>query len=194
MNAPESLPISLLRQWAYCPRIPFFRESLGIAPTMPKWVVQGTQFDDLQHVMSRDRRFAGIAVGAYRPQRRVSLRDAIRGLHGVADMVLLGPRDFFICDYKLHAARIERGTRLQLAGYAILAQSHYGLPCAGLIVLTGKPVRILRAEWNAELQGELDRAIAALFESVSGGSMPASDAPPSKCGICEYLNYCNDRE
>lgn len=182
-----------MRQWAYCPRIPFFREALGIQPAMPAWTGQGEHFDQLQHALSRDRRFRGLDAAAMQRCRRVQLRDSKLRMHGIADLILVGPQRLLVCDYKLTAHKVERGARLQLGAYALLAEHKYGVPCAGLVVLTGKPVHVLLAQWSDTLRDEVQAAIAQVHAQLAAGILPASPAGPAQCGICEYLNYCNDR-
>lgn len=184
----------MLRQWAYCPRIPFFREALGIVPRTPKWVAHGIEFDAVQFVLSRDRRFRELGIERYRALRRVTLGDKGVGVHGIADLILLGPDRLYVCDYKLYATRVERGTRLQLAAYALLAEQKYEVHCAGLLVITGKPMRTLACKWDDTIRAQTREAIEQVQRMLLEGVLPASDAGPAKCGICEFLNYCNDRE
>lgn len=188
-----SLPASMLRQWAYCPRIPFFRETLGINPAMPGWTKQGVDFDALQHVLSRDRRFRRLHTGGYKHSRKVHLRDPSLQLHGIADLLLIGTDQLYVCDFKLDAERVTRGTRLQLAAYAVMAEKQYTLPCSGLVVITDKPMRLLLAPWNEQTRHELIDTLDTVKRQLGTGLMPDSGAGPEKCGICEYLNYCNDR-
>jgi CRISPR-associated exonuclease Cas4 len=194
MRSEDSLPASMLRQWAYCPRIPFFREVLGIFPATPGWVEQGIQSDILQTVLSRDRRFRTLSAQGLKRLRRVPLYSARLGLHGIADLILRGEDRFIVCDFKLYADRIERGTRLQLGAYAIMAEEAWSIPCCGIAVLTGKPVRAILAEWSDGIRAETEAATAALWQALASGYLPPSNAGPAKCGICEYLNHCNDRD
>lgn len=194
MNGQDSLPASLLRQWAYCPRIPFFREVLGLFPTTPKWVAQGVDYDSVQFLLSRDRRFRNLGIEGFRVLRRVSLSDRTRQIHGIADLILLGRDSLYVCEFKLRAVRFERGMRLQLGAYALMAEQRYGVGCVKLLIITGKPMRILAEAWDDKVRQEIERAVRQVHESFAAGLLPRSDAGPAKCGICEYINYCNDRE
>lgn len=192
--AQESLPASLLRQWAYCPRIPWIREVLGARGVPGPWVEQGLEYDRIQHHLQRDRRLQSLGFDDLRPHRRVPLRSESLGLHGVADLLLIGRDRFVVADYKLEARSMPRGTRIQLAAYAVIAQEQLGKPCIALMVLSGKPVRAILQPWTPELQREVIEAIRALRETLASVSMPPSDAQASKCTVCEHLNLCNDRE
>lgn len=190
----ESIPASLLRQWAYCPRIPFIREVLGHRPAMPAWVARGEDFDAIQHALSRDRRFRELGAFGWQRLRRVELRSEEIGIHGTADLILRGPDRFLVCDFKLEATRIERGARLQLGAYALMAERQWGVRCHGLAVLTRKPVRALLAPFDDLARESVRHAIERLRATLEQGALPPSDAGPAKCGICEHLNHCNDRE
>lgn len=194
MSSRPFLPASMLRQSAYCPRIPFYREALGISPAMPGWVGQGVRFDACQTILSRDRRFRSLLANGFKRLRRVSLSSTTLGLHGIADLILRGPESFIVCDFKLSANRMDRGSRLQLGAYAIMAEEAWGFPCSAVAVLTGKPMRAIIAAWTEELREETRLASEALHSTIESGFLPPSDAGPAKCGICEYLNYCNDRD
>lgn len=190
----ESVPVSLLRQWAFCPRIPFIREVLGQHNTPPRWVGQGLDFDLLQQQLARDRRFRSFRLESYRPLRNVALSNPSLGLHGYADLVLLGDVDLIIGDYKLEAGPVRRGTRLQLAAYGLLAESEFRRPARGLMVISGKPMRVQWLDMNDALRSETLAAVDALAQVLNHPHMPASDAGPAKCSVCEHLNLCNDRE
>lgn len=190
----ESLPASLLRQWAYCPRIPFIREVMGAAGVAPSWVSQGMDYDAIQHALSRDRRLVGMGLADYRRHRRLSLRSERLGIHGIADLVFEGERDVIVADYKLDGARFSRGSRLQLGAYALMAAEHFGLPPVAVLLLRGKPVQATVEGFDDAAGRQVIAAIAALRHVLEVGRMPASDAGPGKCGICEHLNFCNDRE
>ncbi len=190
----DLLPASLLRQWAYCPRIPFFRGVLGFTPAMPPWVERGTNFDALQQVLTSDRRFRILNAERWQRVRRVYLASPALGIHGIADLILRGPECFIVCDYKLDARRMERGTRLQLGAYALMAQETWDLPCRSLAVLTARPLRALIVDWNDTIAAEVRAAIEALRQIMERGVLPPSDAGVGKCGICEHLNHCNDRD
>lgn len=190
----DSLQASLLRQWAYCPRIPFIREVLGHRPAMPGWVARGQEFDAIQHVLSRDRRFRNLGAEHWQRMRRIDLRSEELGIHGTADLILRGTDGFLVCDFKLEAARIGRGARLQLGAYALMAEEHWSIPCEALVVLTQKPVRALVANFDDDARRAVHQAISEVRAILDLGTLPPSDAGPSKCGICEHLNHCNDRE
>lgn len=190
----ETLPVSLLRQWAYCPRIPFIREILGSSGKPAHWVQQGVRFDEVEHLLQRDRRLKRLGLESYRRHRRIALRSESLGVHGIPDLMLVGHSDIVVADYKLDGGPIRRGTRLQLGAYGLLATEHFGLPIAGLLVIFGKPVRASAIPYTPILVDEVHSAIAKLRHVLAAGRLPTSDAGPEKCGICEHLNFCNDRE
>lgn len=189
----ESLPASLLRQWAYCPRIPFIREVQGAKGAAPAWVSQGMDYDAIQHMLSRDRRLIGIGLEHYRRHRRVQMHSESLGIHGIADLVFVGDKDVVVADYKL-TGRLGRGARLQLGAYAIMASEKLALPARELLLLHGKPVRATILPFDDTLKREVVSAVDSLRRTLEAGRMPSSDAGPAKCGICEHLNFCNDRE
>lgn len=161
---------------------------------MPPWVDRGTNFDALQHILTADRRFRMLSAEHWKRLRRVPLASARLGIQGVADLILRGPEQFIVCDYKLDARRIERGTRLQLGAYALMAEQAWGISCHALAVLTARPIRALVIPWTKEIASEVGTAVEALRSSIEKGTLPSSDAGFAKCGICEYLNHCNDRD
>jgi CRISPR-associated protein Cas4 len=161
---------------------------------MPPWVQRGEVFDDVQHVLSRDRRFGRLAAANWRRERRVGLQSETLRLHGVADLVLRGPICFIVCDFKLGAAQMERGARLQLGAYALMAEEMWGQQCAGITVLTGRPVRALFSKWGEQERAATRAAIKELHAVMTATVLPHSPAGLAKCGICEHLNHCNDRD
>jgi CRISPR-associated exonuclease Cas4 len=83
-----SLPISLIRQYCFCPRIPYFQELLKLNPKRPQWVKQGEELHQKQQ-----------KVFKHRTLKRFNLEHAIQtfdefvtsdsfALHGVVDSFL----------------------------------------------------------------------------------------------------------
>jgi CRISPR-associated exonuclease Cas4 len=50
-----SLPISLIRQYCFCPRIPYFQELLKLNPKRPQWVKQGEKLHQQQQKVFKHR-------------------------------------------------------------------------------------------------------------------------------------------
>lgn len=191
-----SLPVSLLRQWAYCPRIVFFREAMRIAASEPFHVMQGIEAHRRYAMLERRRGLSRFGLEGFRKAFSVPMKSERLGIHGIVDGILVGEESIHVIEFKPDSRHVPAGHLFQTMGYGMLAEEHYAMPLAGLHILhgekghtvsvTGERLEVLR--WKT-----LD-AISHARKIVGEAFMPTSPAADSKCAQCEYLNFCGDRD
>ncbi len=127
MDMPSSsLPVSLLRQYTFCPRIPWFMETLGLNPPRPPWVRQGIDHHQRERMLQRRRRLSRYGLDEARLVEEPQLRAPELGLHGRPDALLETEDAAYPLEFKLGDSRPANGHLLQIAAYALLAESSLG--------------------------------------------------------------------
>src|SRR3989344_8100597 len=105
---PYSLPVHLLRQHVFCPRIPYFIEGLGITPEAPLWVQQGQDYHARQEQLSRDRTLKRFGLEHATRQFRVHLSSTRLGTHGIADALLETATEVYPVEFKTELSEVGR--------------------------------------------------------------------------------------
>lgn len=190
---PYSLPAHLLRQHAFCPRIPYFIEGLGISPETPLWVQQGQDYHARQERLTRDRTLKRFGLDKATRQFRVRLSSARLGLHGIADAVLETETEIFPVEFKTEFSEAGRGQVLQLTAYGLMAEEMQGKRFVAGFLLYGQKGKTRKVERTDALTGDVVRVLEAVRQNLAAARMPESSAATPQCGQCEYFNYCNDR-
>ena len=190
---PYSLPAHLLRQHAFCPRIPYFIEGLGISPETPLWVQQGQDYHARQERLTHDRTLKRFGLDKAARQFRVRLSSARLGLHGIADAVLETENEVYPVEFKTEFSEAGRGQILQLTAYGLMAEEMKGKRFVAGYLLYGQKGNTRKVERSNALTGDLNHALEVVRANLAAARMPESSAAAPQCGQCEYFNYCNDR-
>lgn len=189
----SSLPCSLLRQFLFCPRIPYYVEVLGIRPHQPLWVRQGVDWHKRQELLSRNRTLTRYGLLSARKVFQCHLESETMGIHGIADLVLLTDKEVIPVEFKQGAGPLNKGGHVQLTAYGMLAEEHYGRPFLRSFVLSGEKAQAESFPDTPERRQTLQHTIAGLRTVLDSPLLPDSSASHPKCGQCEYLAHCNDR-
>lgn len=190
----RSIPISLIRQHAYCPRIPFFSEVMNLHPPTPLWVDQGQAFHDREAELMRRRVIAKFGMTNAKLMSRCELRNREHNVHGVADLVLMNENQISIVEFKLTEHSIHRGAIWQIYFYMRSAAEMFGRKvCKGFLVF-GQRGRTKEIKITDAIERDALNALRELRQMLDRAVMPDSSAGPRQCGQCEYIQRCNDRD
>ena len=192
MMLPESVPVSLIRQYLFCPRIPWHMRA-GTPVASPLWVRQGVEHHQRQRRLTRPRKLKRLGLEDAERRFEVALESERLGLHGVVDLVLSTPGEVVPVEFKIQDAPPTRAIRLQLLAYGLLAEEAYNLPFERGLVIAGTRSRTYPVPGTDSLKEELFRYLASLRRDQASPVLPPSDAQENKCTQCEYLASCNDR-
>ena len=189
-----SLPISLIRQYCFCPRIPFFNEVLGVNPGDRLWQRQGVAYHERQRMLNRRRSLKRYGLQEGKMHHDVWLASNTLGCHGICDAIV--ETDVEVCpvEFKLNAVRPNRGELLQLAAYGIAAEERFGKPCNSMFLLCGQRGKVRHYVLDTNIRDSARKTIDNILKSFEISLLPESPATTAKCSQCEYLNFCGDRE
>lgn len=196
--AESTLEVTDLKQWAYCPRIVYYRYCLPDVRPVTRLMQAGIDLhqDEAAREERRGLRLYGVEAG-----ERVAdlvLRNDALGLRGRLDLAIAVPsRDApgataVVVDYKFSEQEPGAHFKLQLAAYALLLEAAWGLPVAvgylyRIPLRRAEPVRITPA-----LRRQVLATIAAIQTVVGQEQMPAPPGSRRPCMTCEFRRFCND--
>ena len=187
-----SLPVNLIRQWCYCPRVVYYMELTNVAFHRPIWVKQGSDFHQIEKTLWSRRNLSRFHLQKGKIHHNLSLRDNHVGLHGIIDMAIETDDAVYGVEFKLSAKAKKRGDQLQLSAYAMLLEKYFSKPSSvGFLVGKGKVVHVVNVDRDKRYAVvEISNEIRKMLKR---GLKPSSSAGVTQCCNCEYVNFCNDR-
>ena len=191
-----SVPVSLLRQYAFCPRIPFFYLIRNLHPPFRPWVKQGLGFHEKTQMLAKRRNLSRFGLaGAFTLEADVALKSETLHLHGICDAVLtLASGQMVPLEFKMKEnCNLFYGSDLQLTAYAMLLEELRGQPVPFGFLLFGSKGKTLRIEFSEEIREKVRVITQKILTDCEEALMPSTAASDKQCSQCEYLNFCNDR-
>jgi CRISPR-associated exonuclease Cas4 len=187
------LAVSDVRQYVYCPRIPYFRLGLRLPH---RFVTAGMQEGILEHQRTEEleQRRTLRAYGLSDGERifDVVMRSNKLALGGRMDLVIRRAREAIPVEFK-NSRRLGLHHKYQLAAYALLAEAHFGLPVRRTFVYF-IPLKAAQAlEVTSGARNYVRRVLNTIRASVQTEHLPEGTRVVSRCRVCEFLPYCNDR-
>ncbi len=188
-----SLPVNLIRQHLFCPRIPYFQELLQLRTKKPIWVGQGEGLHRNQERKFKYRTLERFHLENAEQQFNIKIGSTELALHGVLDSLLLSGTNVYPIEFKLAGRKPTIGHILQLTAYAMLAEYQFERPSTKGFVLYGEQGKTHPVVINDDRKKQVEFVRDAVRKNLEGGVLPDSSATSIQCGQCEFLNFCNDR-
>jgi CRISPR-associated exonuclease Cas4 len=186
------VPVTDLKQWAYCQRIVYYRQVMpGIArPTYKMEEAKGAQelIESLE--MRRTLRRYGLEDG--RRRFGLWLKDDGLALSGKIDLLIETERESAIVDFKLTSGEPGENHRFQLAGYALLAHGALGVEVSRGLIYRIPDGKVFEVAISQGLRDAVREALSAMRRHAAEEILPDATPIRGRCRECEYQNYCAD--
>jgi len=186
------IPISHIRQFLFCPRIPWFKQVMLFEPPEQGWVSQGKRWHEEQSPRHK-RRLNQYLQGPLEHATDVYVRSESLGVHGYIDELITNSTQCVVVEYKVDTHKPTLAQKLQLMAYSIAAGESLSLEVVAGVLLKGDARKQYPVELNQSLKMTLLKVLMDLRTVTGSHRMPISSATDAKCDQCEYLRYCNDR-
>lgn len=188
-----SLPINLIRQYCFCPRIPYFQELLKLNTSKPEWVKQGEELHVRQEKLFKHRTLKRFNLVQAEQKFNVFVSASDLQLHGMIDSLLFGDEEIYPIEFKLSGYKPTKGQILQLTAYAMVAEHQYKLTCKKGFILFENKGTTHSIDFKPDDKERVVMIRDTILENLEKSYFPDSPATPAQCTQCEYLNHCNDR-
>ena len=109
-----SVPVNLIRQWCYCPRVVYYIELTDYSVTYPTWVQQGENFHQEQARLWQRRNLSRFALDDGKIQLEKHGASNKYSIHGIADMVIETENEDYPVEFKLTSSKQKKGAIQQL--------------------------------------------------------------------------------
>ena len=188
----SSIPVNLIRQWCYCPRVVYYMELTNVNFHRPPWVQQGEQFHCSEEKLWSRRNLTRFKLKEGKTYYNLVLKDTKLSLHGIVDMAIETDDAVYAIEFKLTANNKKRGDQMQLVAYAMLLEKRFAKP-SPVGFLVGKGKALFDIEISTEKRNDVLRIRDDIQKMLTRGVKPATSATTVQCCNCEYINFCNDR-
>lgn len=186
------LTVTDLKQWAYCPRIPFYRYVLPVERPVTYKMERGKAIQAAVEALERRRGFRAYGMKEGERLFGVRLRSKRLGLSGKLDLLILTSKACYPVDFKDTEGRPRQNHRVQLAAYALLIEEAFRVPVPqGFLYLVPRKEVVAVPMAEAERE-EVIRILGEIREMISRELMPDPTSVRARCETCEYQNYCAD--
>jgi len=194
MSPDGLIEVTDLKQYDYCPRIPFYRYCLPRIRPITYGMKEGIQShtEEATREVRRSLRAYGLADG----ERvfDVLLRSETLGMIARIDLAIRREQipEAIVVDYKLSRQPAGTHFRLQLAAYALMLEEAWHLPVHRGFLYHIPQRRAEEVAITPNLRTKTLRVRTAILTSVQLEHMPPPPSRRAKCVSCEFRRFCND--
>ena len=188
-----SLPISLIRQYLFCPRIPYYQELMQLNPNRPIWVNQGNEYHEKQQRLFKDRTLKRFGLNQAQMHFKQELLSEKLGIHGIADCILTSSDKIYPVEFKLYGNKPSKSQIYQTIAYGLVAAESQQKQFDTAFILFEKKGKTHKITVTHQQKQKVIKTIKQIKHMLKSGNKPDSSASQQQCTQCEYINYCNDR-
>lgn len=188
----EVVLVTDLKQWAYCPRIVYYRCTMPGAGQATYKMEEGRAAQAMTESLELRRTLRQYGLDGARRRFGVWLTASRLGLTGKLDLLLELGSAAAVVDFKLTSGDPAENHRLQLAGYALLVEEGLGLSTEQGFLYRIPDGRVFRIEIAEGLRARALGAISAIRAIAVNRWCPDPTIVRNRCLECEYANYCAD--
>ena len=190
-----SLEVTDIKQYAYCPRVVYYRYCLPTLRRVTHKMHAGKAAHQVDQRRERRRSLAAYGLESGERYYDVHLYSPRMGLSGIVDMVIVHEnekgREAIPVDYKF-ARKARRSWKQQLAAYGMLLEEAWGLPVRHgyiylLMLRKAEKVRI-----SAREKGAARAILGRIREMIDSEQTPEPSGARGRCVDCEFRRFCND--
>jgi CRISPR-associated exonuclease Cas4 len=176
----DLIPVTDLKQWAYCPRVVYYHRVMPAPPRPTYKMKEGLAAQDLiENLETR------------RTLREYDL-DSARRRFGLWLENMEAKDEIAVVDFKLTSGEPGQNHRLQLAGYSLLAEAALGVPARRVFLYRIPDNRIFPEPVTEQLRRAVKTAVADIRRTGDTQFCPEPTEVRGRCVECEFANYCAD--
>ncbi len=188
------IPINLIRQYHFCPRIVYFQELTNIKPIYPRHVNFGIDYHRYQEKLSKNRKFKKLNIEFYEVILDKYLENETLNICGKIDLALVNKDEIIPIEFKDTGSKKPNYAHiLQLCRYGVLLENHYSKSFKTAFISYSNNLKLHKINITPKIKDDFFDTIKKIEKILENDIFPNSSANEAKCTQCEYLNYCDDR-
>ncbi len=188
----DLIPVTDLKQWAYCPRVVYYHRVMPAPPRPTYKMKEGLAAQDLIENLETRRKLREYGLDDARRRFGLWLDNKDLGLAGKIDLLLEAKDEIAVVDFKLTSGEPGQNHRLQLAGYSLLAEAALGVPARRAFLYRIPDNRIFSEPLTEQLRKAVKTAVTDIRRTGDTQFCPEPTEVRGRCVECEFANYCAD--
>ena len=184
--------ISDLRQWIYCPRVIWWTHVCPVVKLESFKMKQGLIKEQRLQRLQRRRTLRAFGLRQGQVECNVPLFSPELGLSGKLDLMIKWGVTRYPVEVKFTQGPARLNHRIQLAGYAILLESIFGVSVPYGYVVRLPDDTADKVAIDRPLRDLAWKTIEAVRTTIRLESMPPPVPQVVHCVDCEYLRFCGD--
>jgi CRISPR-associated exonuclease Cas4 len=188
----DLIPVTDLKQWAYCPRVVYYHRVMPAPPRPTYKMKEGLAAQDLIENLETRRTLREYDLDSARRRFGLWLENKDLELAGKIDLLLEAKDEIAVVDFKLTSGEPGQNHRLQLAGYSLLAEAALGVPARRAFLYRIPDNRIFPEQVTEQLRRAVMTAVADIRRTGDTQFCPEPTEIRGRCVECEFANYCAD--
>ncbi|NOX40074.1 MAG: CRISPR-associated protein Cas4 [Alphaproteobacteria bacterium] len=185
----DSLPISALQHWLFCPR------QCALIHVERLWsenrfTAEGRVLHEVADAGGKEKR------GAVKTLRAVQIASVRLGLHGVADIVELHghPPQPLPVEYKRGRPKSHRADEVQLCAQGICLEEMFNCEISEGALFYGQNRRRTKVAFDEELRALTAKTASQARAVMGSGILPRPQYVPARCDACSLFELCRPKE
>lgn len=186
------LEVTDVKQFVYCPRIPFYRYCLPAIRPVTYGMAAGIRSHKEQQAREERRSLRAYGLSSGERIYEVALRSERLGLVGKLDMAVRLEHEAIVVDYKLSPGEAGPHFKSQLAAYALLLEEAWERPVHRAFLYHIPDHKAEEVAMTPLLRKRVTQVISDIQKMVESERMPPPPANRARCLSCEFRRFCND--
>lgn len=190
------IPISMLRQYCFCPRIVYFYLVRQLTPSEKLWMKQGIDEHNRQSMLNKRRNLSRyhICSDNWRIKNNIELYNKNLSIHGICDCIIETSDEIIVVEFKSNANLIcSTGVKVQLCAYVMCCEEKYNISINRGFILYGRKGQTYEILIDEKLRAKTIEVVDNIRKIIDTETLPDSTAEARKCCQCEFFNFCADR-
>lgn len=191
-SSNEPLSVSDLKQFIYCPRIPYFMHVLGFKERITECMKEGVESEDRLVRLEERRRKLAKKLKVDVKLFDVNLYSERLELVGIIDCVVMHGMEVSPVEFKSSSKpkKVNENHLIQLVAYALLLESCMKKISRKGYIVYEKSDELLEVNITEGLKKYTMRKIEEMKEVIAEEVFPETKQPAFKCISCGYRKVC----
>lgn len=138
----DSLPIVELKEFAFCPRIPWFSVNNFYRVKKSLWMEQGEEYHLDREKLLKKRLLKRFKTLDYIIRYRANVYSVVYGIHGIVDAFIEIKEEIFPVEFKLQKGSFSKGIKNQILGYALCLEEMFQKKVPKGFIVSGRNAKV----------------------------------------------------
>lgn len=183
----ETIPISALQHWLYCPR------QCALIHNEQAWAENRfTAEGQLLHKKANEGPDEHCAAGSI--LRHLNVASVALGITGICDIVEKSPNGTYTpVEYKRGKPKTHRADEVQVCAQALCLEEMFNTSIPTALIFYGKTRRRTEVPLDDDLRALTLATIAAVHDMKRTSITPSADYDARRCDACSLIDLCQPR-